>query len=42
VLRDRGQMDSTFEALVIRHYDKFSPTAVEAARWRLDNAHNLT
>ena len=42
VLRDRGQMDSTFEALVIRHCDQFSSTAVEAARWRLDNAYNLT
>jgi hypothetical protein len=41
VLRDRHQLDNTFEALIVRHSDRFSREVVEAAQWRLDNPFQL-
>lgn len=41
ILRDRGQLDSTFEALIVGHADLFRPHVVEAADWRLKNADDL-
>ena len=41
ILRDRDQLDSTFEALIVRHEGQFRNNVVEAAQWRLDNAHHL-
>jgi hypothetical protein len=41
VLRDRGDLDSTFEAVIIRFSDEFANNIVEAAQWRLDNAAQL-
>ena len=41
VLRDRQQLDKTFEAVVVRHRELFSTEIVEAAEWRLANAHSL-
>jgi len=40
-LRDRDQLDLTFEAIVVRHPDLFNDDAVQAAQWRLDNPHDL-
>jgi hypothetical protein len=40
-LRDSGQLSQSFEALVLRHKRLFSPTAVEAAQWRLEHPHEL-
>ncbi|HEY3932675.1 MAG TPA: hypothetical protein VGM58_09945 [Verrucomicrobiae bacterium] len=40
-LRDAKQLDSTFEAIVIRHSGLFSPDVIKAAKWRLENAHEL-
>ena len=41
ILRDRDQLDSTFEALIVRHEALFRKNVVEAARWRLKNADHL-
>jgi hypothetical protein len=41
VLRDRGRLWDSFESLVAANEDLFSGEAVEAARWRLDNADEL-
>lgn len=41
VLRDRGELDRTFEAVVLRHQSLFDHPIVEAARWRIDNADQL-
>lgn len=41
VLRDRNQMDKTFEALVVRFQHFFRPDVVQAARWRLANPYEL-
>lgn len=41
VLRDRGDLDSTFEAVIVRFSGEFSNNVVEAAQWRLDNAEQL-
>lgn len=41
VLRDRGQLDHSFEALIGKYPCLFSNDVVEAARWRLDNADRL-
>ena len=41
VLRDRGQLDHSFEALIGKYPCLFSNDVVEAARWRLDNADKL-
>lgn len=41
VLRDSGQLDHSFEALIVKYQCLFSKDVVEAARWRLENADNL-
>ena len=41
VLRDRGELHHTFEAVVTRHPHLFKPPAVQAAQWRLDHPHEL-
>jgi hypothetical protein len=41
VLRDRRQLDKTFEALVVRFRREFSSEVVEAAQWRLDHPNDL-
>ena len=41
ILRDSGRLDSTFEALIIRHENHFHKDVVEAAQWRLTNANAL-
>jgi hypothetical protein len=41
VLRDQDNLDSTFEAIVVRHPELFQVESVEAAQWRLDNPHDL-
>jgi len=40
-LRDSDQLKYTFEAIVVRHKERFEPDVVEAARWRLENANEL-
>ena len=40
-LRDRHQLDETFEAVIVRHADLFRKEVVTAAKWRLRNAHQL-
>jgi len=41
VLRDRGQLDKTFEALVLRFQHLFKPDVVQAAQWRLAHPYEL-
>lgn len=41
ILRDRDQLDSSFEALIVRHQGLFRKNVVEAARWRLKNSSHL-
>jgi len=41
VLRDRKQLDQTFEAVVVRYQHLFGSDAVEAAKWRLAHPHDL-
>ena len=41
VLRDRNQLDSTFEALIAHHAGLFRNDVVAAANWRLQNPHLL-
>ena len=41
VLRDRGELDKSFEAVVLRHSQLFKPPVVEAARWRIERAEDL-
>jgi hypothetical protein len=41
VLRDNGQLDRTFEALVIKYKQLFKQDIIGAAQWRLDNAWEL-
>lgn len=41
VLRDRGLIRKTFEALVVRFKDLFKPEVVQAAQWRLDHPYEL-
>lgn len=41
VLRDRNQLDITFEAIVIRYQNLFNPDVVQAAQWRLDHPYEL-
>lgn len=40
-LRDAGQLDQTFEALVARHPALFSDEVVAAAQWRLNSSDQL-
>jgi hypothetical protein len=41
VLRDRKQLDKTFEAVVVRFQQLFGPDAFEAAQWRLAHPYDL-
>ena len=41
VLRDRDQLDKTFEALVVRFQHLFKPDVVQAAQWRLAHPYEL-
>lgn len=41
VLRDRGLLDKTFEALVVRFSHLFKREVVQAAQWRLDHPYEL-
>jgi len=41
VLRDSGQLDQTFEAVVVRFRHFFRDDVVQAAQWRLHNPHSL-
>jgi hypothetical protein len=41
VLRDNGQLDITFEALVVRFQHLFKPGIVQAAQWRLSHPYEL-
>jgi hypothetical protein len=41
VLRDSGQLDQTFEAVVVRFRQLFRDEVVQAAQWRLDNPDSL-
>jgi hypothetical protein len=41
VLRDSGQLDKSFEALVVRYRHLFRSDAVAAAEWRLSNPNDL-
>ena len=41
VLRDRNQLDSTFEAVIVKYPQCFSKNVIEAACWRLNNADHL-
>jgi len=43
ILRDRGKLDHSFEALIVKNSHLFSDKAevVEAAKWRLDNSDKL-
>lgn len=36
-LRDRNELDRTFESVIIRHADLFPDQVIKAAQWRLDN-----
>ena len=40
-LRDKGELRYTFEAVIIKHSDKFTRQTVEVAQWRLANANSL-
>lgn len=42
ILRDAGHLDSTFEALIIRHQTEFRESTIDAARWRLKHATQLS
>lgn len=41
ILRNSNQLDLTFEAIVIRHKNMFRNDIVEAAIFRIENAHHL-
>ena len=41
VLRDRDQLDKTFESLVVRFQHLFKADVVQAAQWRLTNPYEL-
>ena len=41
VLRDRDQLDRTFEAVVVRFPPLFTDSVVQAAQWRLNNPRSL-
>ena len=41
LLRDRGELESTFEAVIIRFSNEFQAQVVQAAQWRLNNAGEL-
>ena len=41
VLRDRHQLDKTFEAVVLRFQHLFHTDAIQAAEWRLSHPNDL-
>lgn len=41
VLRDNGQLDKTFESVVVSFRHLFRPEVVQSAEWRLANAAKL-
>lgn len=41
VLRDRNQLNLSFEAVITRHAELFDEQIVQAAQWRLDHANEL-
>jgi len=41
VLRDRDQLDKTFEAVVVRFQHPFAPDVIQAAQWRLTHPYDL-
>ena len=41
VLRDRNQIENTFEAVVMRFKHLFKPDAVQSAQWRLEHPYEL-
>lgn len=41
VLRDRNQLDLSFEALITKYPKLFAKDVIEAAQWRLDNSDQL-
>ena len=41
VLRDIGQLNKTFEFVVVKYKDLFPSDVVDAAKWRLENANHL-
>ena len=41
VLRDRSQLDRSFEALIVKYSCFFCNDVVDAAQWRLDNEGKL-
>lgn len=41
VLRDSERLHESFEAVVIRHGELFTPEIVKAAQWRLNHANDL-
>ena len=41
VLRDRDQLQNTFEAMIVKHSELFSSDVVSAAEWRLEHANEL-
>jgi hypothetical protein len=41
ILRDTGQLDKTFESLIIKYKQLFRDDIVTTAQWRLDNAWEM-
>jgi hypothetical protein len=41
ILRDKGQLDKTFESLIIKYKQLFKDDIVTAAQWRLKNAWTM-
>lgn len=41
VLRDTGQLDKSFESVVLKYRNLFEEDAIEAAEWRLKNPYAL-
>lgn len=41
VLRDAGQLDQTFESLIVNNTEFFEPEIVEVAQWRLNHPYDL-
>jgi hypothetical protein len=40
-LRDRNQLEFTFEAAVVRYRELFGEEVVQAAQWRLEHPYDL-
>jgi hypothetical protein len=41
VLRDSGQLDKSFESVVVKYQYLFDPEVVKAAQWRLEHPYEL-